>query len=59
MDIKDFALVVLSIECFLRYIVKLDIVQMKLIDLYVYFNPVIINDDNELDDSLKKKYDDL
>ena len=59
MDIKDVALVVLSIECFLRYIVKLDIVQMKLIDLYVYFNPVIINDDNELDDSLKKKYDDL
>ena len=59
MDIKDFALVVLSIECFIRYIVKLDIVQMKLIDLYVYFNPVIINDDNELDDSLKKKYDDL
>ena len=59
MDIKDVALVVLSIECFIRYIVKLDIVQMKLIDLYVYFNPVIINDDNELDDSLKKKYDDL
>ena len=59
MDIKDFALVVLSIECFIRYIVKLDIVQMKLIDLYVYYNPVIINDDNELDDSLKKKYDDL
>lgn len=59
MDIKDFALVVLSIECFIRYIVKLNIVQMKLIDLYVYFNPVIINDDNELDDSLKKKYDDL
>ena len=59
MDIKDCVLVVLSIECFLRYIVKLDIVQMKLIDLYVYFNPVIINDDNELDDSLKKKYDDL
>ena len=59
MDIKDCVLVVLSIECFIRYIVKLDIVQMKLIDLYVYFNPVIINDDNELDDSLKKKYDDL
>ena len=59
MDIKDCALFVLSIECFIRYIVKLDIVQMKLIDLYVYFNPVIINDDNELDDSLKKKYDDL
>jgi hypothetical protein len=59
MDIKDCVLFVLSIECFIRYIVKLDIVQMKLIDLYVYFNPVIINDDNELDDSLKKKYDDL
>ena len=59
MDIKDCVLVILSIECFIRYIVKLDIVQMKLIDLYVYFNPVIINDDNELDDSLKKKYDDL
>jgi hypothetical protein len=28
-------------------------------ELYLYFNPIIINDDTKLDDSLKKKYDDL
>ena len=59
MDIKDIVLIVLSFECIYRYIPSVDTVKMKLFDLYLYFNPIIINDDTKLDDSLKKKYDDL
>ncbi len=59
MDIKDIVLIVLSFECVYRYIPSVDIVKMKLFELYLYFNPIIINDDTKLDDSLKKKYDDL
>lgn len=59
MDIKDIVLIVLSFECVYRYIPSMDTVKIKLFDLYLYFNPIIINDDTKLDDSLKKKYDDL
>ena len=59
MDIKDIVLSVLSFECVYRYIPSVDTVKMKLFDFYLYFNPIIINDDTNLDDSLKKKYDDL
>lgn len=52
--IKDITLLVLSIECLYRYIVK-----MNPLDLYIYYFPTKIIDDKPLDKSLQNKYDDL